>query len=87
MSQILKSKEKIINCYHNSNKKKKNITKSQYEDVEKALVIWVKQMREKKISLNTDVIKTKAKELAETMGYSDFKASDGYLMLYKTKYF
>lgn len=83
LSKIIKSKDKIKESYEKlSSKATKTVTyvrKSNYPDVEKALVLWLKQMRDKRISLSSNIISEKAQKLAEMMGYPNFRASNRYI--------
>ena len=83
ITEIVKSKERIIECYEKSSQKlSKNMNRirnANYPDLEEALVLWIKQMRAKNIPLNSHVIREKAIILAKTMNYTDFKASNQYI--------
>ena len=83
LSKIIKSKSKIIYQYEKMNPKIANKASycrlSDFPDVEEALVIWLRQKRDKKLNISSEMISEKAKQLAEAMGYENFKASNKYI--------
>ena len=84
-AKLLKSKEKIFKQYEEmkskQTKKASYVRKSNFPNVEEALIIWMKNIRSQniKINLSSYEIRAKAKSLAQKMGYENFKASDGYI--------
>jgi hypothetical protein len=83
LTKLIKQKERIIESYERLNAKQLKtsayVSQSKYPDVEEALVLWIRQMRDKKISLSSDLIREKAVKFAEDMGYTDFKATNRYI--------
>jgi hypothetical protein len=83
LTNILKNKSKIIDSYEKLNPKSSKTTSyvrsSDYPDVEEAIVLWIRQMRDKKINLNSDLILDKAREFAQTMGYKNFIGSNRFI--------
>ena len=62
------------------------IRKSNFPQVQEALIKWIKQMRDNKVSLSGPVIKEKALIFARLLGIENFKASDGYIAGLKKRY-
>ena len=86
LSTFLKNKEKI-----RANRdaglfsgKRKKMRSSRNKAVEKALFLWIKQVRTKSVPLSGPVIKEKANLLAREMGV-DFVASNGWFYRFKTR--
>ncbi|KAK8778628.1 hypothetical protein V5799_020031, partial [Amblyomma americanum] len=52
---------------------------AKYPDLEKALLLWIKEMHAQDIPLSGPVILAKAADFALWLGYDDFAASDGWL--------
>ncbi|KAH8021386.1 hypothetical protein HPB51_015566 [Rhipicephalus microplus] len=58
--------------------KRRRLRPAKYPDREKALLIWIKQMRLQDIPLSGSVILAKAADFALQLDYNDFAASDGW---------
>jgi hypothetical protein len=84
LTEIMKKKALIIEKFEKQNPKLSKTTtylsSAKHPDVEEALVIWMKQMRDKKISLSSEVFGKKGEKLAKDMGIMDFKASNRYII-------
>ena len=59
--------------------------KADYEDVETALGIWMREARAKDIPISGPILQAKAEELAKELGYPDFKCSNGWLTRFKAR--
>ena len=64
----------------------KNLKSSQVVEIDKALLIWLREAREKNLNISGPVLKAKALVFAEKLGFTDFKASTGWLERFKTRH-
>ena len=70
------SREQII-ASKNLNAKK--LRKSEFPQLEEALIQWFSQMREKNGIISGPLLLEKASQFAQTFGYDNFSASSGWL--------
>ena len=90
ISTWLKSKGKILGISKeaalSSERKRQRV--SEYEDVQKALIMWFKEMRHSspEIGIDGPVLKMKAEEFANGLGLQEFVCSNGFLERFKSKY-
>ena len=89
VSVILKSRAKFLDLYE-SNASSKLVRKrertAQYTDINVALHEWFVLATSKNIYPDGPLLSCKAKEIAERMGISEFKASNGWLHKWKQRY-
>ena len=89
VSVILKSRVKFLDLYE-SNASSKLVRKrertTQYTDINVALHEWFVLATSKNIYPDGPLLSCKAKEIAERMGISEFKASNGWLHKWKQRY-
>jgi len=62
-----------------SSEKTFRLRAAKHQKVEEALIHWMKQIREKKISLSSDLILQKARHFAQMLNIDDFEPTLGYL--------
>lgn len=88
IGQILKQKESILSLYQSnrSAKRKKMSRASAFEDVNKAVFEWYSMACSKSIFPGGPQVAEKAKQIAEKLGKSDFKGSNGWLTKWKGRY-
>lgn len=83
LTEIMKNESKIVEKYNSLNGKTSanvfNTRGPTHVEVEKALLLWLRQMRNKNVSLNTEVILKTGEKFAKTLGVNDFKPTTGYL--------
>ncbi|KAG0432298.1 hypothetical protein HPB47_020988 [Ixodes persulcatus] len=65
---------------------RKRMLPAKYPDLEKALLLWIKDMLAQDIPLSGPVILAKATDFAQPLGYDDFAASDGWLHRFRERY-
>ncbi|KAK8771219.1 hypothetical protein V5799_025538 [Amblyomma americanum] len=65
---------------------RKRMRLAKYPDLEKALLLWNKEMRAQDIPLSGPVILAKAADFALRLGYDDVAASDGWLHRFRERY-
>lgn len=69
-------------------KKRKYIRRGKYDDLEKALVMWISEKNAANIPITDELLKNKAIQFAKDMGISEteFKASNGWLHRFKGRH-
>ena len=85
---ILKDKGKIMNAHDSGHfdKDRKKLRLADFDDVDKALVVWFNQARSKQVPLSGPILLEKATEIAERMGHSNFSGSTGWLDRFKLRH-
>lgn len=58
---------------------RKRMRTGTYPELEKALLIWIKEARNNKLPLSGEVVAAKALSLAAMLGINDFASSNGWL--------
>ena len=87
LSTIIKNKIKVLNCAESGISGHKFRSKSgEFPNVEKCLVRWFSECREKNVSISGPILQEKTKHFAESLGISNFKASSGWLANFKKRY-
>jgi len=86
ISHIQKNKDKIVDEWQrnsNPDRKRKRVGKS--DDIKKALLRWFAQARTRQLPVSGLLLMEKAKQLAQGLGITDFKATSGWLERSKTR--
>ncbi|KAL1425051.1 hypothetical protein MTO96_019557 [Rhipicephalus appendiculatus] len=87
LSTILKHKDRIFTAVSSGTSgSRKKLRASNYQDVEKALLRWVLDMRTRNVPLSGAMLQEKARDVACRLGCDDFKASPGWLMRFKNRH-
>lgn len=79
LSTILKNEAEILKRVNEGNLQCKRKREAEFPDVEKCMVEWFKQSRDKNITLGGPLLKEKAEHFAKSLGHVQFKASNGWL--------
>lgn len=88
LSNILKNKsviQKNVEDEHLSIKRKRLRT-CLFEDIDEAMLKWVRAARSKNLPVSGVLLKQKAKEFADSLGHEDFEASTGWLDKFKNRH-
>ena len=87
VSTILKNKERTISQYENNAiPSTKRIKLSTYPLLETAIDSWFKQtMTQSNVAINGPIIQLQAIKYATFLGYTDFKASNGWITNFKKR--
>ena len=85
LSTILKNRQTIVESESNFGSKQKRIRLCQYDDLDKAMLKWTRGIRDRNCPISGTLMQEKAVEFAKTLGYSDFKASVGWLDKFKKR--
>ena len=83
LTKILQKEKQIREKASGLNKKVSknvfNLKNEMFPKVEKAIIIWMKQMRANNVPLSGDVIREKARKFAEGLKITNFRGSEGWL--------
>ena len=86
LSTIIKNEQKIREEFEkNRDSTRLTVRKAPHEELEQALIKWVRLVRERNITLIGPLIQEKANEFALAMGITDFTASNGWLTRFKKR--
>ncbi|KAF2893741.1 hypothetical protein ILUMI_12435 [Ignelater luminosus] len=87
LSTILKNREEILRKAEdgvpNNRKRFKACT---YNDVDEAVLDWIKMVRDRNVSISGPLIKEKALYFSKRLGHTDFVASSGWLDKFKKRH-
>jgi hypothetical protein len=88
ISRIKEQKEMIEKAFESgeNNSKRKLLRKPKFEDIDEAVIKWLRDVRQHKISISGPLIKETALEIAKNKGIENFVASDGWLRKLKTRH-
>lgn len=85
VSTMLKNKEKIMEAFEQNKKDCKRLKKCSKEDLEEALLKWMKVQRSLNFPISGPLLKVQAEKFAEQLGYSSFVCSNGFLDRFKNR--
>lgn len=57
----------------------------EFKDVEECVIKWLKQCRDKKITIRGNILQAKAQQFAVELGHDKFRASNGWLQNFKKR--
>jgi len=87
LSTILKNADEIIQrstlCDNLNLERKRN---AEFPDIEECLLKWFKQYRDRNVSIGGPIMQQKAEFFAKSLGYNDFRASNGWLKKFKKRH-
>lgn len=87
ISTILANKQKILDAVDTGNgPKRAHLKRSAHENLDNAVVTWLKQVRSENECVDGKILRQKGRELAELMGITNFQASDGWLSNLKRRH-
>lgn len=89
LSTFIKNEKKIedeFTCLKKKAKKQTKVRKSKYPEVEKCLIKWFTQEREKKIPLSGPILRSKAIEFADLLNIDNFEATNGWFDGFKGRH-
>ncbi|GBP70103.1 Tigger transposable element-derived protein 4 [Eumeta japonica] len=84
--KIIKSKDSIKSACSDGHGNIKRIRVSEFPNIEKCLLEWIKQTRDKNIPIDGPLLKKKSKEFATKLGIENFSASNGWLEGFKRRH-
>ncbi|XP_046659158.1 tigger transposable element-derived protein 6-like [Homalodisca vitripennis] len=64
----------------------KKAKKGELQDVEEAIIKWLKQCRDKNVPVGGPILQEKPQQFAEQLGHADFRASNGWLDRFKKRH-
>ncbi|GBO29773.1 Tigger transposable element-derived protein 6 [Araneus ventricosus] len=83
LSTILKNRQTIVENETNFTPKQKIVLLRQYDYLDKAMLKWIRGIRDRNRPISGTLMREKAVEFSKTLGYPDFKASAGWLDKFK----
>lgn len=86
VSTLLKNKEKLISAFDDRKNDCKRLKKCSKEDLDEALLKWMKVQRSADFPVNGPLLKVQAEKFAEQLGYSEFTCSNGWLDRFKNRH-
>lgn len=88
VGKIIKQKEEYKAKWQSGSNinEKRRFFKAEGLNVDKFCYDWFAKARSKGIPISGPIIKSKAKEIAEGLGYHNFHASDGWLHRFRTRH-
>jgi len=86
LSTFLKNKADILKKFEDNKGDNKRSKPAEYPNVEVCLFKWFTQCRDKNIPISGPILKEKAEYFATQFGYSNFKASQGWLGNWKNRH-
>ncbi|UYV61611.1 TIGD4 [Cordylochernes scorpioides] len=86
VSTIIKSREFIIKAFEDYAPDRKRFKTGHFENVDEAVLQWIKIVRDKNIPISGPLIKKKALEFANRLGETEFKASSGWLEKFRKRH-
>lgn len=86
----IKKTAQIKEAYQNNKhtRNRKSLKFSKLQDIEQALLDWIKLMKEKDVKLSSKIVKRKTSQLAEYFGYKreEFKGSIGWVSRFRNRH-
>ena len=88
VTSIVKNKQKILEASDVASftPERKRIRLAAHSDIEEALMIWFKQAPTLNLPISGPILQIKARELALSLGYTDFSCSTGWLQRFKARH-
>jgi hypothetical protein len=86
-AELAKKKEDIRSKWQSgvNVNQKKSLLKPEGLNIDKMCYQWFVKARSQNIPITGPLVKTKAKEIAEQLGYTSFNASDGWLQKWRKR--
>jgi hypothetical protein len=86
ISKIKAQRHRIITAFESSlSSKAKTLKTTSYPDIEKGLIDFITDASNEGLPVNTAILKEKAIQLANSYGFTDFKASTGFIDKFKSR--
>lgn len=83
---IWKQKDKILESYEHENSTVKRLRKSAHDEVDKGLLKWFSQKREKNATITGAVLQSKAEDLGTKIEGDNFKCSRSWIERFKKRH-
>lgn len=87
-SDIIKKKEELIAKWQSNTNvnQRRSFFKTEGSNIDRLCYEWFIKARSKAIPMSGPLLKSKAKEIAESLGYHSFRASDGWLHKFRNRH-
>lgn len=86
LATYLKQKEKIILDYETNSLKIKRARKPNFEDVDKALIIWFRQKRSSNLCVDGETLRLKGSQFAVSLGHECAEITSGWIDRWKIRH-
>lgn len=86
VSTLLKSKEKLYDAFYKNKAECKRLKKCSKEDLDEALLKWMKVQRSEDFPVSGPLLKVQAEKLAAQLGYAGFACSNGWIDRFKNRH-
>ncbi|XP_050300101.1 tigger transposable element-derived protein 4-like [Anthonomus grandis grandis] len=87
-ADIIKNKDVLLSKFHSNINvnEKRSFLREESRNIDRQCYEWFIRARSKNIPLSGTIVKTKAKEIADGLGYRTFSASEGWLQKFRTRH-
>ncbi|XP_056641291.1 tigger transposable element-derived protein 4-like [Diorhabda sublineata] len=85
ISTVWANKEKIRRCFEEESFLVKKVRRTQHTDLDKALLQWFKQHREKNVPINGPILLTKAREFSAMLN-KDFQPDPSWVQRFRNRH-
>ncbi|XP_048364694.1 tigger transposable element-derived protein 4 [Sphaerodactylus townsendi] len=88
LSSIMKSKDRILEAFEfqQFDPKRKRLRTALYTDLEEELLKWYRMAQGLNVTISGPMLRLRANAIAQKLGHSDFKCSNGWLDRFKSRY-
>ncbi|XP_028968478.1 tigger transposable element-derived protein 6 [Galendromus occidentalis] len=88
LSTILKDSKKLEEQAKTAgfDPKRRRMRTAQYDDIDKATLMWLQDVRSKNIPVTGPLLRERALHYAGELGHDDFRASEGWLARFRNRY-
>lgn len=88
LSGILKDSKKLEQQAKTAgfDPKRRRMRTAQYDDIDKATLSWLEDVRSKNIPVTGPLLRERALHYAGELGHEDFRASEGWLARFRNRY-
>lgn len=87
ISRILKNEEKIRKvAITGVNTERKRLRKSSFEEIDKAMILWFREMRSKNAVISGPMIKEQAKKFSQALSINNFEPTNGWICRWKSRH-
>ncbi|RVE52312.1 hypothetical protein evm_002950 [Chilo suppressalis] len=85
ISSMWKNRDKILKCFESKSSKIKRNRNPMHQDVENALLMWLKAQRSQNIPLSSSLLQEKANHFARLFGKKEFLCSQSWIYRFRQR--
>lgn len=86
ISKIKKHREKFLTSFDEEKLKRKKVRNSRYNDVEEALLAWLRIRSSKNVPISGPILQKQANRFAEELGKSNFQCSSSWIQRFRNRH-